>query len=128
MLEGIEIIKQTEIMVEQNAANPVVAIISWVLICLCTLMYLAAIPFVAYNNKRIIAFFSTFSLKIFIPLIIVFIAGIVYRINDIQTKEVPTGKYIYEVSIDDDIKLKEFCEHYEILDIQDDVFVIKEKE
>jgi hypothetical protein len=128
MLEGIEIIKQTEIIIEQSCGNPIVAIISWVLICLCTLMYLAAIPFVAYNNKRIIAFFSTFSLKIFIPLIIVFIAGIVYRINDIQTKEVPTGKYIYEVTVDDEVSLKEFYEHYEVLDVKDDIFIIQEKE
>ena len=40
---------------------------------------------------------------------------------------VPTGKYKYEVTIDDNVSMKEFNEHHEILEQRGEIYVVKEK-
>lgn len=131
MLEGIEIIKQTEIMVEQSAANPIVDIITWIFVFLPIIYYLilgGAIFITKYGNKILKILKKTaIVIWLFLPIVISFVACLVNCLNEMRIKEVPTGKYIYEVTVDDKVGLKEFYEYYEVLDVKDDVFVIKEK-
>ena len=89
----------------------------------------------------------------FIPLILFIIAIIAYEIADAnfnyQLKSValfvtilgfvsviilgaadliiPSGKYEYEVTIDDNVSMKEFNEHYEIQEQRGEIYVVKEK-
>lgn len=42
--------------------------------------------------------------------------------------EIPTGKYEYKVIIDDNVSIAEFYEHYEIVDQEGKIFIIREKE
>lgn len=44
------------------------------------------------------------------------------------TNTIPTGKYEYEVLIDDTVNFKEFYEKYEVIDEKGSIFVIREKE
>ena len=57
-------------------------------------------------------------------LILSIVSTIILFIADWTT---PTGKYQYEVTIDDNISMKEFNEHYEIIEQRGEIYVINEK-
>ena len=42
--------------------------------------------------------------------------------------DVPTGKYDYQVTIDDSVLMVEFTEKYEIVEINGKIYTIREKE
>ena len=41
--------------------------------------------------------------------------------------EIPTGKYVYQVTIDETVSFQELYEHYEIIDQQGKIYTIREK-
>lgn len=42
--------------------------------------------------------------------------------------EVPTGRYTYEVIIEDTSVLKEVYEHYDIIDVKGDIYILEDKQ
>ena len=42
--------------------------------------------------------------------------------------EIPTGKYEYKVIIDDNVSMAEFYEHYEVVDQEGKIFIVREKD
>lgn len=99
MLEGVEILNQTEIMVEQSAANPIIRIISIIFILLPIIYYLilAGALFTKKYGNKILKMFRKLGLEIclLLPGIIAIVACMVEGLNKIRIKEVPSGKYIY---------------------------------
>lgn len=42
--------------------------------------------------------------------------------------KIPIGEYEYKVIIDDNVSMTEFYEHYEVVDQDGKIFIIREKE
>ena len=42
--------------------------------------------------------------------------------------EIPTGKYEYKVIVDDNVSMAEFYEHYELVDQEGKIFIVREKD
>lgn len=42
--------------------------------------------------------------------------------------EIPTGKYEYKVIVDDNVSMAEFYEHYEVVDQEGKIFIVREKD
>lgn len=116
MLEGIEILNQTEIMEVPMLINRIR------LILLSTTLICALLGWVMlFIGKRKI------SLAGFIIAILCGITGLAIALNLNNFKE-PTGKYEYQVTIDESVSMTEFYERYEVIDVEGKIYTIREKE
>lgn len=141
MLKGIEIINQTEILIEQNYCNPIVDTILIILIiiglsyilalaCFVISMVIMSMKYASILRKIAVRTFGSVKFVVASNIIAfaTFINIGIWDMNASRTKEIPSGEYIYEVTVSDEVSLKEFYEYYEVLDVKDDIFIIKEKE
>lgn len=115
LMEGIEVLNQTEIM-DNSLTLLITAIILGVLFFICVV----GVTMSAIKSKFItFIIFSIFLLCSWI--------GFIVTANASNKKIIPTGKYEYEVTIDKSVPMTEFYEKYEIIEQRGEIFVIKEK-
>ena len=60
--------------------------------------------------------------------IVFFILGIIGLICIRKTTEQPTGKYQYQVAIDDTVVMSEFYDKYEVIEVEGKIYTIREKD
>jgi hypothetical protein len=116
MLEGIEILNQTEIITSPEWTG-IASITSLILIIIFFSLTCAAL--MGDKNKLFIG--------MFILTILSFIAFVTFNILD-NVIEIKTGKYEYQVTINESVSMTEFHEKYEIIEVQGKIYTIKEKE
>lgn len=118
LMEGIEVLNQVEIL-----APP-----KWmwvqVVIIVCFIAFIIGIVGCLINiivDKEKMVFFFIILIPISFILLIAFLS-----ISENQI--VPTGKYEYQVTIDDSVSMNEFYEKYEIVEVNGKIYTIREKE
>ena len=112
LIEGLEIINKVEIM-EKEPWFTIIMVAS-----LITAVFTITMTIKHELDKNIKIFFYACAG-------ILLIMSIFAAFN---SKEKPTGKYRYEVILDDTVNLKEFYQKYEVIEIKGDLYTIKEKE
>lgn len=64
-----------------------------------------------------------------ISMVLAIISGVVFIISYVLLHyEQPTGKYEYEVIIDDTVSVADLHKHYEVIEQRGDIFVLRDKE
>ena len=120
MIEGMEILKQTEITEKELSEFWWVWLVAGIAVA-GGLIILACwtASRERYENLAIISFVF---LVMFCLLIV---AGIILACREVET---PSGKYEYEVIFDDTTLLKEVYERYEIVDVKGDIYILRDFE
>lgn len=113
MLEGINVLSQTEIMKTPDWVNNV----SLFLIMFAIFSVIMMFIFISIEKR----------LTIIIGIVSVLSIVSILFIN-IFTPWQPTGKYTYKVTIEDNVQLTEFYEQYEIIKQEGKIYTIREKE
>ena len=133
MIEGMEILKKTEIVTEK-ALNIFDFLPHLLLMGGGLLIFLFALFFFAdkvISEKNIYGFAISKGPKIAIGIGgFFFLASAILPfifIKPVPTK-VPTGRYEYEATLDDTVNLKEVCERYEVVETKGDIYVLRDKE
>ena len=122
MINGINVLNKTEILTTEPIyiiwllllISAIILLVSFVItiICMsCDNNFLKNIGTIS-GTTLIVSFFSSLIL-----LLLMSATG----------KTVHTGKYAYEVIIDDEVSLNEFYEKYEIIDVNGKIYTIKER-
>ena len=111
MIEGITVLNQTEIMDLPSWFNDVN-------IVLITVFAIAFIIFMASRNN-LVMYVSGFT---------AFMTIISIMVNVLVVDEVPTGRYKYEVTIDESVDFVDIYDKYEVMDQRGDIWILKEKE
>lgn len=118
MLEGIEILNKVEIM-----ESPMWIAIA-IIVCFVLILVSIAIFFV-----NVITDFLDDKWWITALIIVLSYIGILLMSNlDKNLLIEPTGKYEYQVTIDDSVSINEFLEKYEIIEVNGKIYTIREKE
>ena len=114
MLEGITILSKTEIVEIANNYDNAIGIA--LIICLLSLIVCNALARADFLELTVITF------------LIAIISGISTLVFLSKGKqEIPTGKYEYQVTIDDSVRMKDFYEKYEIINMDGEIFSIRDK-
>ena len=109
MLEGIEILSQTEITTMPTGVKTIC-------LALIILMVLSLILSVIFEKDWICNFGFGFG-----------ILGLTCFIIGLCNPE-HAGKFEYKVTIDENVSMLEFYEHYEIISVEDKIYTIRIKE
>lgn len=119
VMEGVEVLNQVEILAHPEW--------TWIKIALivCFIAFIIGIAgclisIIMTCEDKISLFFMGFTVISFF-LIAVFIALA-------EKPTVPTGKYEYQVTIDDSVSMNKFYEKYEIVEVNGKIYTIREKE
>ena len=116
LMKGIEVLNQVEIM-DNSLTLLITAIILGILFCIC----IVGVIISAVKCKFItFIIFGIFLLCSWI--------GFVVTAKASDKKIIPTGKYEYQVTIDDSVSMNEFYEKYEIVEVNGKIYTIREKE
>lgn len=115
MIEGIEVLNKVEITKEVLLNWVAPACVTVIVVCFL-IGILAAI--LAKDPIAILAF-------LFIG---VFICVLILGAGSMNSQEVPTGRYRYEVTISDTANFKEIYEKYDVVEQRGDIYVLEEKE
>lgn len=116
MIEGIEILNKTEIMTNPGWYDTLLIIVILVG-CICFGMLITSIDwtspvgFIIFTVGLIVSAFAIVSLCL---------------VSD-NVKE-PTGRYKYECLISDDVSFSEVLEHYDVVEQNGKIWVLKDKE
>lgn len=129
-MQGIEILKKTAITsieyVEANLKNP--HILQALGILLITALIECLLFFIIVKIHEDLPPLGVFLLFVFIA---VFFVGLLLACEKAkaahQTVEIPTGKYEYEVLIEDTSLLKEIYENYEVIGTKGDIYILRDK-
>ena len=126
MLNGIEVLNKIEMMdtVYNKIWENLASLSAYSLIMFLVLT--AIILFIDNHirkNVDIIACISIFALIVSIALFIVSCIAIVFT-----SKQVPNGKYEYQVTIDNSVSMVEFNEKYDVIKVEGKIWTIREKE
>lgn len=114
MLEGITILNQTEIM-EMSGAG-----LTWGLILVIGGI-IGAIVFCILADL----IDSNFAIGAVLCMV-AFVAGIiVFAITD---RSVPTGRYQYEVTIDESVNFKDLYTQYDVIEQRGNIYILEDKE
>lgn len=126
MIEGVDILKQTEIMEKVTMYEPTVLeglVFVFTMIVALALFVLTVVESVQ-NKKRdgecgpIICF-----LFVILPAI----GFSIWLKTTSYEYEAPTGKYEYEVTIADNVRVVDVCKYYDIVSVENDVYVLRDK-
>ena len=112
-MEGVTILNQTEIMEPTQLTATIVVILTIISLISCIAFFIAYITMVSNVCPVILAFISISSLVT------------VFFIGALSPKHL-TG-YEYEVTIDENVSMKEVYERYEIVEQRGDIWVLRDK-
>ena len=113
-MEGVTILNQTEIMEPTQLTATIVAILTIISLISCIAFFIAYITMVSNVCPVILGFISISSL-------------ISVLVISILSPKHLTG-YEYEVTIDENVSMKEVYERYEIVEQRGDIWVLRDKE
>ena len=116
MLEGIEILNKVEIM------EPPM----WIAIVVIVFFFIFLVSLIA----GVIDIFTDFlDNKKWIPGVGIIVSWVIILMMFIYDKccSEPTGKYEYQVTIDDSVSFTEFNEKYEVISQEGKIFTVKER-
>lgn len=113
-IPGIKVLHQTEIL--DISLNPTVLTVAAVALIVAVLTFFLAWALSDSDTLLIVSFFCL------VVSLLAFVGSTVFAI------ETPTGRYEYEVLIDDTTNLKTVYDQYEIVDTRGEIFILKEKE
>ena len=112
-MEGITILNQTEVMELTPLATKVIMILTIISVVSCIAFFIAYITMFFYVCPLILAFIFMSSL-------------ISVLVISIVSPKHLTG-YEYEVTIDENVSMKEVYERYEIVEQRGDIWVLRDK-
>lgn len=128
LMEGITIMNQTEIMTVPEWIYSV-GLLSMGFAAIALMIGLIFSSIYAVTKKSIMNILAIIALILTVICMITSIVFVGLYISK-SMKTIPTGKYKYEVTVDDNItykNYKEFCEKYEIIEEKEDSLIVKEK-
>lgn len=112
-MQGIEILNKTEVMIPNY---------NWLIIVFMLIGIALISGGVATKvENRILTYISLGGLGLCISSAL--IVAIVYR-----TVEIPSGRYRYEVIIQDDVSINEVYEHYKVIKQEGKIWILEDKE
>jgi hypothetical protein len=114
MLEGIEILVQNEIMQYPAWLNKIMAIVA----CVVAISFILGIVSVANGWFGVAT----------TVLIIAACGAMSMLILDTCTKKEPSGRYTYQVTIDDNVSVTELYSKYEVIEQNGKIWTIIDKE
>lgn len=118
MLEGIEVLNKVEIM-----ESPM-----WVIVVIIVLFIISLIS-LGMGIVDAIEDITDGHCWIFIVVTtIAYIAILIMGNADNKLLTEPTGKYEYQVTIDDSVSINELLEKYEIIEVNGKIYTIRDKE
>jgi ABC-type transport system involved in multi-copper enzyme maturation permease subunit len=116
MLEGIKVLNQTEIMTDCTWAE----IIGFIF---CGIAIIGLIAFfvlsVCYADEKALG------IAMVAEILGVIICAFFFLLS--VTLKQPTGKYEYEVTIDDSVNMIAFYERYEVIEVSGKIYTIRER-
>jgi hypothetical protein len=117
MLDGIEVLNKVEIM-----ESPM-----WIAIVVIVFFFIFLVSLIA---GAIDIFTDFLDNKKWIPGVGMIVSWVIILMMFICDKccSEPTGKYEYQVTIDDSVSMTEFLEKYEIIEVNGKIYMIREKE
>lgn len=118
MLEGINILNQTEIMESPLWFSVVIIVLFIVSLISLIVGIIDAIKDFSNGHTWIFIIITTIA---YIAILIMGNAG-----SNVLTE--PTGRYEYQVTIDDSVSMNEFLEEYEIIKVDGKIYTIRDKE
>ena len=126
MLNGIEVLNKVELMdtIYNKIWENLASFFGYSLIVFLALtVIILFIDSHSCKNVDMIASISMFTLIASIALFIVSCVAIVFT-----SKQVPNGKYKYQVTISDNVSMVEFNERYDVISVEGKIYTIVEKE
>lgn len=121
MIEGIEVLNKialTDIVTNETISN-----IFGMIFTIALFVFIIGFIFIVITNA------DDFPFYMFIASFIIMItSGGVLTINEANSREIPNGKYEYQVIIDDNISINEFYDKYEVVKVEGKIYTIREKE
>lgn len=118
LMEGIEVLNQIEIMELPLWVNVVIIVLLIITLFSLVMSFVDAIKDITNGHCWIFMVVTT----------VTYIALIIMSSMDKQLLTEPTGKYEYQVTIDDSVSMNEFYEKYEIVEVNGKIYTIREKE
>lgn len=115
MMNGVEVLTQTEIM----AKNPIIETVGIIATILMVIFVLIAL-FALIDNKDILSIVAAIIAGVTITASIV--CAILW-----ETALVSTGEYEYQVTVDDSVSMNEFYEKYEVISVEGKIYTIRLK-
>lgn len=120
MLNGIEILNKVELVkTVNNKINGTAIVVLFILLLISTAFALIFIS----NDVEMGVTISVICMAVFGIAMITCVI-----IDESLSKQVPTGKYEYQVTISDDVSMTEFNERYEVIKVEGKIWTIVEKE
>lgn len=117
MIEGIEVLNQVEI-VKTSGIFVFVTIASFLIVILGITTTLTSLLTLTRTDRKFFAFFG---------IIMIMIGAFGFVNGGVNTVQ-PTGKYEYQVTIDDTVSATTLYENYEVIDQQGKIWTIRLKE
>lgn len=113
MIEGMTILTQTEIYKKPDWIVNVV-------IVLAVISILSLIMSISCSSFKLEVSLGVISFICFIALIIFMVIG--------EKNKFPTGRYEYQVTFDENVSIQEVYDKYEVLNVDEKLWTIKDKE
>lgn len=116
-MNGIDILNKEEILTSPEWIG-MAASISGVMVII-SVIFVVAFTLTIHDTASIL------SMILFVCSIVAFV--VFAAINDIYKSE-PTGRYRYEVTIDDSVSITEVYDHYNVVEQRGDIWILEDKE
>lgn len=117
-MQGVEILNK--IAETEKVSSTIYNVL--VVICIMLMVITVAFAIVGFITDR--DFIMGISV---ILLILSWICGVVLAVLDSYPQEKPTGEYIYQVTISDEVKMNDFNNKYEIIKKDGKLYTVKER-
>lgn len=118
LMEGITILNKVDIMELPLWVNVVIIVLFIITLFSLVMSFVDAIKDITNGHYWIFMVVTT----------VTYIALIIISSMDKQLLTEPTGKYEYQVTIDDSVSMNKFYEKYEIVEVNGKIYTIREKE
>ena len=119
MIEGVIVLNQ---ITEYKEVSGIV----WILLCLIMAVGGFAI-IVGFLEMSDDFYYSVRIIKLIVGIVLL-ILGVIGSVYAKKIEEQPTGKYQYQVAIDDTVVMSEFYDKYEVIEVEGKIYTIREKE
>ena len=116
-MNGIDILNKEEILTSPEWIG-IAASISAVMMII-SIIFIAAFTLTYHGTASILSI---------ILCVCFFIAGVVFALINDNYKCEPTGRYRYEVTIDDSVSITELYDRYNVVEQRGDIWILEDKE
>ena len=121
MIKGVEVLNKVAL--TDTVTNETISDIFGVIFTIALFVFIIGFIFIVITNA------DDFPFYMFIASFIIMItSGCVLTINEANSREIPNGKYEYQVIIDDSISMSEFYDKYEVIEVEGKIYTIRKKE